>query len=89
MLTDKITDNQALFLEAVITAIRHADSQAKLSYQRNLNQVVISISPSLDEFKQDIINNLVYIHRIYHSKVVFSKSLAKSKTITFSLDLVS
>lgn len=89
MLNNKITDNEALFLEAVITAIRHADSQATISHTRNLNQVLISILPSKEEFKQDIISNLVAIHRTYHLKVVFSKSLAKAKTITFPIDLVS
>lgn len=87
MLKEKLTDNEALFLEALVDAIRHGDSGAKIQHTRSLNTVTISIIPSKEEFKQDIINSLIYVHRLYHLKVTFSKSLSKSKNITFSIDL--
>ena len=87
MLKDTLTDNEALFLEALIGAIRHADSMAEIAHTRNLNSVAFTITPSKDEFKQDIINNLLHIHHTYHMKVKFSKSLSLSKKITFSLNL--
>lgn len=80
-------DAEFEFLDSIITAIIHADpeSNAKLSIVGN--KVTMHITPSIPEFKQSIINNLIKQNSLLKIKIVFSSSLKISKGVSFSITL--
>lgn len=83
-----LKDNDTEYIESVKSSLTHADPNCKLSIRKNnAGSLLFSITPAQDEFKQDIINNLLGLHRLLKIKIIFSKSLKISKIISFEVNL--
>lgn len=72
------------FIDSLLSAINHADSECtgELSIS---DKIIVHILPSNQEFKEDIIKNLLTQAKVLKTKIVFSSSLAISKRISFSI----
>lgn len=80
-----ITDNSLVYLEFVRSSIHHADPNAIVIADKREDRIDTVITPSESSFKQDIIDNLLGAHHLLNLRIIFSKSLAKQKTIYYSL----
>lgn len=86
--TEGITlDNDYYYLDSIRAYIAVADGQAAFSLNRTPEEIIVHIKPSNPEFKQAIINNVLSINRKLGIKIIFSKSLSISKTISYSMYL--
>lgn len=81
----KITDNSIIYLEFVEACIHHADPGATVKVEKYEDKLYTVIHPSIPLFRNDIIYNLLGIHKTMKMKIIFSKSLALQKSITYSL----
>jgi hypothetical protein len=84
---EALNDNDLRFLHSVDTALKYSDPEVKVECRRSLNTLIVTVIPSQEEFKQDIIDNLVGLHRMMGMKITFTKSLGLSKQITFQINL--
>lgn len=81
------TDNDYYYLDSIRAWLSIADGQASFSFDKNDSEVIVHIKPSNPDRKQDIINNLLAINRMLGVKIIFSKSLKISKTISYTVNL--
>lgn len=83
-----LADNEIDLLLFIMMILKYSDCCFDILIDKNDERTICHISPSNPDFKQDIIDNLLYVNKITKKKViVFSKSLAISKKISFSIQL--
>lgn len=82
-----LKDNEDIFIQNIKCCIDHSDPAATVDIRKSSSDLIFHILPSIEEFRQGIINNLLVIHRNFGIKIIFSKSLAVSKTISFHVTL--
>lgn len=80
-----ITDNSLIYLQFVEDCVKHADPQAIITVDKREDRIDAVIQPSERQFKASIVYNLLEGHKLFHMKIIFSKSLALQKIITYSL----
>lgn len=80
-------DNDYEYLNCIRAYIASGDGSAAISFFRKPDSLIIHIVPSDPEFKQDVINNILAIHRLLGLKAIFSKSLSISKTVSYTVEL--
>lgn len=80
-------DNDVSYINLLTDAIlAHADPDAEVSLVKVDNEIKVVVKPSVEDFKQSIITDLVAAHRLLKLKVIFSKSLAKQKSICYTIN---
>lgn len=80
-------DNSYLYLWLVSLSIQHRDPGAMVAVNKNNGKLQAIITPSRGEFKQDIIENILSMHKILGIRVDFSKSSALQKIITYNFEI--
>lgn len=80
-----LTDNSKFYLDLVTVSIQHSDPDATIEVSEKYNCIDTIIKPSDPAFKQDIIDNLLASHKFFKLRIIFSKSLAQQKIISYSL----
>lgn len=80
-----LPDNDQFYLNFVSYALTHSDPEASITLNKFDNEIKVSILPSEESFRQSIIDNLLGCHRLLGLKIIFSKSLAISKSIPYSI----
>lgn len=82
-----ITDNDYYYLDTIRAYASSKDGTASFSFHKHEGELIVHIKPSEPDFKQDIINSLLSIHRLMGLKIIFSKSLGISKTVSYTISL--
>lgn len=82
-----LKDNDKFYVEFVMDALKHSDPQAEVILHKFEKEIKVRIKPSQPEFKQDIITNLLAAHRLFHIKIIFSKSLAIAESISYLVEM--
>jgi len=82
-----LKDNDKYYLDFITDAMSHADPEAELLLNKIGSEIKVVVFPSGNEFRQDLINNLLAVHNLVKIKIVFSKSLAISKSIAYSVEM--
>ena len=83
-----LADNEMGLLMFIMTIIKYSDCCFSMIIDKKPDKITCHITPSKEEFRQDVINNLLYVNKIMKRKViVFSKSLAISKKVSFEIVL--
>jgi len=83
----KLPDNELELLHIVLDIIEYSDPQFHISICKNPENIIAHITPSDQQFREDIIHNLLFINRIMKVPVKFSSSLHISRLISFTIDL--
>lgn len=79
-------DNISVMFAELISIVMHSDPNAKMIINNKETEIVVHINPSMGNRKQGIIDNLLFINDMRrHYRVRFSKSLALSKNISFTI----
>lgn len=78
-------DNFLSMFRLIEVSVKHADPEANMDIKRSSNGYMITITPAVSNFRQDTINNILYIGRNLNIPVKFSSSLAIQKSISFEL----
>jgi len=79
-------DNVYLYLRLVYCAIQHSDPEAIVAVNKIETSLRTIITPSVNDFKESIIQDIVGMHRILKIKPDFSKSSKIQKIITYSVE---
>lgn len=79
-------DNITRYLNLIKAIAEYSSPGSKLKTLEGLDGMVFHIVPGHEDFRQDIIKNILAINRIWKIKVIFSKSLKIQKNISFVLD---
>lgn len=82
-----LKDNDQFYIEFITDVMKHADPEAEVLMNKFETDIKTSIVPSDPEFRQHIIQNLLDAHRLFHIKIIFSKSLAKEKRVNFLVEM--
>jgi hypothetical protein len=80
-----LRENDRFYLEWVKSSVTHADPEAVVSVRQNIDGLIFSIIPSIEELRQSLISNILESHRRLNLKIKFSSSLKIQKTISFSI----
>lgn len=78
-----LPDNDQFYIDFVVDALKHSDPDCTVTLHKFPDEIKTSIKPSESLFKQHIIDNLLGAHKLFGIKIIFSKSLAISPTISF------
>lgn len=80
-----LEDNDEHYIQFIISALKHSDPEAELSLYKEIEGIKVIIKPSEADFKQHIINDILWAHRLLALKVIFSKSLALQKIVSYDV----
>lgn len=84
----KLLDAELLLLEELFALVEHADPDHTITIDKRDKDIHCHISPSNPDFRKQTIDNLMHFNRQKKAfRVHFSKSLAISKTISFTISL--
>lgn len=81
-----LKDNEEIYIQSVRCSVEHADPNSTMDIRNTETGLIFHIKPSTDLFKQHVVENLLSIHRTLNMKIIFSKSLAISQTISFTVE---
>lgn len=81
-----LPDNDMELLDHIMMILNYSDCCYDILINKKVDELIIHITPSDPEFKSDIIENLLWINKVLHQKVIFSKSLKISKIVSFIIE---
>jgi hypothetical protein len=84
-ISSKIPDNDQQYLSFLKIGIEHSDPECDINLHHNKEKIIVHIVPSQSEFKEDIIQDILSVHKFLKLIPRFSSSLKISKTISFSV----
>lgn len=84
-LSPVISDNDVHYFIFLKMAIEYSDPEATFIVKRGLKGYQINIKSGVQDFRNDIIENILYLSRILRTPITFSSSLAISNLISFSI----
>lgn len=82
-----VTDNDLFYLDIISIIVYYSDPEASLEINRIDDHINTSVYPSTKDFRQEIINNILTLHKLLNIKVDFSKSTKIQKNIYYKIDL--
>ena len=85
----KLLENEMQLLSDILEIIEYSDPQFRISICKNPENIIAHITPSDQQFRHDIINNLLFVNRKLRVPIKFSSSLHISKLISFTISLDS
>jgi hypothetical protein len=84
----EITDSELRYMEYLENAIlKHSCVHSEVFIDKRDLELKVTIKPSDEALKGQIINDILASHRLMGIRVIFSKSLAISHNISYSIDL--
>lgn len=87
LLPSVIPDELLDYFRKIEAAISHKDPKAGLKYNQFDGKLKVYVFPSDPILRESLIENLLGVHIKMRIKIVFSKSLAISKSIYYEIDL--
>ncbi len=82
----KLLDNDEFYITFISDAIKLADPDAIVTLDKFPEEIKCSVRPSDEGYKKHIITCLLDSHRLFNIKIIFSKSLAISNSVAFSVE---
>ncbi len=82
----RVDDSTLDTLMSVKEIIDYTDPDCCITLSHDKEKTIIHVRPSLLEYKQTIVDNLLWVNKYLNIKVVFSKSLAISSSVSFELE---
>lgn len=82
-----VNDNDWYYFDMIRLIVSYADPDAKIHIDKLDKTIKTRIIPSNIIFRQDIIDCIIALHRIFYIKLDFSKSTKIQKNIYYSLEL--
>jgi hypothetical protein len=80
-----LLDSDYSYLSLLYAIIRHSDAECHVNLTKVEDEMFVAITPSQQDFKQHIIENLLFGHRLLGMKIYFSKSLAIQKSVCYTI----
>lgn len=84
-LPKEVSDNSYRYIEQVITVLEYSDPMAAIQMKKVTEGLRFTIEPSQESFRLDIIDNLLFLHRQFKIPITYSKSLERSRFISFTV----
>ena len=81
-----LLEEDAKYLGLLYAFIRHGDPDASVKIIKMDSEMHVCVQLSIQDFKQHVIQNLLFGHRLLGMKIVFSKSLAIQKSICYTIE---
>ena len=85
--SNRLTDNELQLFNFLFGLLYYSDPDYTIRICKKEDEIIAHIQSSKQEYRQDIINNLLFINKHLGVKVKFSSSLAISKLISFTINL--
>lgn len=83
----EITDNEYHYYIFLYTVVMYSDPNCSLYINKTKDKISTIIRPSNPNFRQDIIDNILLMHRHLMIKVNFSKSTNIQKNVYYHIDI--
>lgn len=84
-LPHNLSDNEGRYIALILAVIDYSNPESETSITYSRDKYHFNISPKNEDFRQDIINNLLGVHRNLKIKITFSSSLKISKLVQFTV----
>lgn len=84
-LDQRSLDNEVTYVQVILSALEYSDPNSSITMRKVQEGYRFNITPSSDMFRQEIIDNLLYLHREMHIPIKYSKSLERSKIVSFTV----
>lgn len=80
-------DNDNEYIDFIGSAIKLADPMASVSFHKSKEKLNVAITPSIEDYKQHLIDTVLEAHKRLKIKIHYGSSLKISKIISFYLDV--
>lgn len=80
-------DNLRNYIQMLLGVSEFSDPDSQVTFQRSKGKYIVTIKPDTDEFRQSIIDNILYVNRNLKIPIKYSSSLALSKLVSFTIEL--
>lgn len=84
---DLMLDNNYYYFDTLRAYVSQADGDATIAFYKKPDEILVHVTPSNQENRKQIIDNLLKFNRKLGLKIIFSKSLKISNTISYSLHI--
>lgn len=83
-----MTDNEQRYLNLIEAVSEYSCPNSDLNLRKGSNDnFIVTIKPSEQNFRQDIIHNILAIHRLLKIPIIFSSSLKVSNSVAYNVKL--
>lgn len=83
-----LPENFKQFLLQLDGVVNYSDPDSEIDIRKSSTGYAITIIPKEPEFRQDIINNVLYYHRLLKIPLKFSSSLQRQRNVSFLLEII-
>lgn len=81
-----LDDNSLALFNLLFSILYYSDPGYKIEIFEKEEEVICHVTPSITDFKQPIINNLLFLNKVVkNTRIRFSSSLKLSKIISFRI----
>lgn len=82
-----LPENERELITHLIVLLGYSDPNYKILIDRKDDELIGHITVSKPEFRQDIIDNMLWLNKHLHAHIIFSKSLKISNKVSFTIPL--
>jgi len=82
-----ISDNSSFYLLFLQAVILHADGEAIIKIVKHLDRLTVIVEPQNIDFRQDVLKNILSMHKMLGIKPIFSKSTQIQRKLIFYVEL--
>jgi hypothetical protein len=83
----RLTDNELEIFNLMFSILYYSDPGYRIKLYKKEDEIIGHVTPSKQETKPAIIDNLLFFNRVIKLRIRYSSSLAISKTISFRIPL--
>lgn len=82
-----LEDNLRNYIQMLLGVSEFSDPDSEVTFKRGKEKYIVTIKPQTDEFRQSIIDNVLYINRKLKIPIKYSSSLEISKLVSFTITI--
>ena len=84
-----LLDNETAYFKNLIGIIESVDELSTLEITKNPNAYHFRLAPSLPKYNEMLLEEILKFHNMFQIRLLLSKSIKSSATITFEISLDS
>ena len=81
------SENIKNYISYLLCVSEYSDPDSKVSIRKKSNGIIVHIEPNNLEYRQDIINNVLWFNQYLKIPIKYSSSLKISKLISFEIEM--
>lgn len=82
-----IDENLRNYIQHLLFVSEYSDPEASVTIQRSQDKYIITITPDNKDFRDDIINNVLYFNQRLKIPITYSSSLKIQNKVSYTVEI--